>query len=52
MMIKEKKKGKGFFKGIMNEICGSILSELIFNILTNSYPKNDSSFSKEFILTD
>ncbi|WP_155727424.1 hypothetical protein [Peribacillus simplex] len=34
MMIKEKKKGKGFFKGLMNEICDSILSELIFNILT------------------
>lgn len=35
MMKKEKKKGnKGFFKGLMNEITDSILSELVFNILT------------------
>ncbi|WP_155727553.1 hypothetical protein V2I71_01740 [Peribacillus frigoritolerans] len=34
-MKKEKKKGKeGFFKDIMNEIRDSILSELVFNILT------------------
>ncbi|SIR86293.1 hypothetical protein SAMN05878482_106247 [Peribacillus simplex] len=35
MMNKEKKKGKeGFFKCVMNEIRDSILSELVFNILT------------------
>ncbi|MFF2288657.1 hypothetical protein [Peribacillus butanolivorans] len=34
-MKKEKKNGKeGFFKGIMIEIRDSILSELVFNILT------------------
>ncbi|MFE4811650.1 hypothetical protein ACFQ9Y_10865 [Peribacillus simplex] len=52
-MKKGTKKGKnqGLFKGIMNEIGDSILSELVFNILT-FIPRTIVRLVKSLFFTD